>query len=100
MKDEFDQFYISYAQEYKYDISYFKRNERQYYLQEIKPFLIRLYNIFDKLISKDQNKIYQKIILLLKNIKNEDLGQDHLVKQKNLGIDMVNLKWRNFVDSD
>lgn len=40
------------------------------------------------------------MIVLLESVRAEDLAQDHLFKQKNLGIDMVNLKWRNFVDSD
>ena len=84
------------AAEIRYDL----KNQRDFYTSQVQPLLARLLALFEKYSSKDANKNYQKLVLLLENININNLPQDHLLKHEINGIDLIQLKWRNFVDAD
>lgn len=50
--------------------------------------------------NKENNINYRKIRYLLEDIRPMELSQDHLLKNIKYGIDLIDLKWRNFVDAD
>ena len=43
---------------------------------------------------------FKKIKQILEGVVVSELNQNHLLKNINYGIDLVDLKWRNFVDAD
>lgn len=66
----------------------------------VHPLLSKLYNIFDKMSNKETNINFRKLKLLLEDIRPLELCQDHLLRNIQYGIDLINLKWRNFIDAD
>jgi hypothetical protein len=97
---EGEQLFIPYLEEHQNTIYYDKRNQRDYFCNDLRPFLAKLYAIFEKISNKAHNRLYKKLYLLLDSVKPQELMQDHLLKQTTFGIDHITLKWRNFVDDD
>lgn len=50
--------------------------------------------------NKETNINFRKLKLLLEDIRPLELCQDHLLRNIQYGIDLINLKWRNFIDAD
>lgn len=93
---QFLPFMEPHAAEIRYDL----KNQRDFYTAQVQPLLARFLALFEKYSGKDSNKNYQKLVLLLENININNLPQDHLLKHEVNGIDLIQLKWRNFVDAD
>ena len=93
---QFLPFMEQHCQEIRYDL----KNQRDFYTAQVQPLLTRFLSFFEKHSGKDSNKNYQKLVLLLENINISNLPQDHLLKHEVNAIDLIQLKWRNFVDAD
>lgn len=91
---------IPFLEPYKHELRYDRENQRDFYTQTVHPILSKLYNIFSKMSNRENNINFKKIKLLLENIRPMELNQDHLLKNIKYGIDLIDLKWRNFVDAD
>ena len=92
--------FIPYMQSYSHYLQYQSQNQRDYYNNLVHPLLQKLYWIFEKMSNRQNNINYKKIVLLLQEIRPMQLNQNHLLKKIKYGMQLIDLKWRNFVDAD
>lgn len=92
--------YEPYLKEYRETLEHLEKNERSYFREEVKPFLVRIREIFVKAKKEANNPVCAKIEGILEMAEENRMTEYFEYRKKGHNIDKVSFRWLNFVDRD